>query len=78
MVDPTEYVLLAIMEGARTDRAGAEMILARHSNAVLDKAIEAAREEYLTDDTGDEADEAYNRGVADAVAAIDALKASQP
>jgi hypothetical protein len=39
----------------------------------LREAIEAARGEYLTDATGDETDEAYNRGVADSIAAIDAL-----
>lgn len=39
----------------------------------LREAIEAARDEHLTDATGDETDDAYNRGVADAIAAIDAL-----
>ncbi|MER6350643.1 hypothetical protein ABT186_02005 [Streptomyces sp. NPDC001634] len=41
----------------------------------LSDAVETARGEYLTDATGDETDEAYNRGVADVIAAIDALKA---
>ncbi|MDX3324729.1 hypothetical protein PV405_08620 [Streptomyces sp. ME02-6979-3A] len=40
---------------------------------VLNEAIEAARSEYLHDDTGTPEDEAYNRGVSDAVAAIGAL-----
>lgn len=44
---------------------------------VLGEAIEAARGEYLTDATGDETDEAYNRGVSDAIAAIDALLDSE-
>ncbi|RAJ70312.1 hypothetical protein K378_01477 [Streptomyces sp. Amel2xB2] len=42
-------------------------------NAVLNEAIEAAQGEYLTENTGTDEDAAYNRGVADAVAAIGAL-----
>ncbi|MGW1950114.1 hypothetical protein ACWCRC_38145 [Streptomyces sp. NPDC001940] len=41
----------------------------------LSDAVETARGEYLTDATGDETDEAYNRSVADVIAAIDKLKA---
>jgi hypothetical protein len=41
----------------------------------LSDAVETARGEYLTDATGDETDEAYNRGVADVIAAIDQLRA---
>lgn len=40
---------------------------------ILAEAIEAARGEYLTDATGTGTDDAYNRGVAAAIAAIDAL-----
>lgn len=43
---------------------------------VLAEAVEAARSEYLTDNTGDEADEAYNRGVSDAVASVGKLAES--
>lgn len=42
---------------------------------VLAEAIEAARAEYLTDATGTDEDNAYNNGITDAVAAIDALTA---
>jgi|tagenome__1003787_1003787.scaffolds.fasta_scaffold20127525_3 hypothetical protein len=72
-IDPTEYVLLALMEGARTDREGAEQLLAKHDAVQRAKAIEAARGEYLHDDTGTPEDEAYNQAVSDVVAAIDAL-----
>lgn len=41
--------------------------------AALNEAIEAARGEYLHDDTGTPEDEAYNQGVTDAIAAIGAL-----
>jgi hypothetical protein len=47
--------------------------LGEYRAEVLNEAIEAARGEYLTDATGDETDEAYNRGVSDAIAAIGAL-----
>jgi len=43
-------------------------------NEAIAAAIEAARGEYLSDNTGDPEDEAYNRGVADAVAAIGELR----
>jgi hypothetical protein len=78
MQNPTEYILLALMHGASTTREGAESILAEHDAIQLAKAIEAARGEYLTDATGDETDEAYNRGVADAIAAIGALGERKP
>ena len=45
---------------------------AYHAEALLE-AIEAARGEYLTDDTGTPEDAAYNRGVADAIDAIGAI-----
>lgn len=41
--------------------------------AALADAVAAARSEYLTDNTGSETDDAYQRGVADAVAAIGRL-----
>ena len=44
----------------------------RHFRAIAE-AVEAGRSEYLADATSDETDEAYNRGVADAVAAVSAL-----
>ncbi|MFG3476408.1 hypothetical protein ACGF3K_14250 [Streptomyces sp. NPDC047980] len=52
-----------------------------HVNALIDafraevlaEAVEAARSEYLRDNTGTPEDEAYNQGVSDAVAAIGAL-----
>ncbi|MGY1439465.1 hypothetical protein [Streptomyces reniochalinae] len=43
-------------------------------STTLAKAIEAARGEYLTDDTRTEEDRAYNRAVSDVIAAIDALR----
>jgi hypothetical protein len=43
--------------------------------ATLTAAIEAAQSEYLTDNTGTPEDEAYNRGVTDAIAAIGKLLA---
>jgi hypothetical protein len=39
----------------------------------LNEAIEAARGEYLEDQTGTPEDEAYNQAVSDVVAAIGAL-----
>lgn len=42
-------------------------------SAALQEAIEAARGEYLHDQTGTPEDEAYNRAVSDVVAAIGAL-----
>jgi hypothetical protein len=41
--------------------------------ATVEQCIEAARGEYLHDNTGTPEDEAYNQGVSDAIAAIDAL-----
>jgi poly(3-hydroxyalkanoate) synthetase len=40
---------------------------------VVAEAVEAARGEYLHDDTGTPEDEAYNQGVTDAVSAVGAL-----
>ncbi|WP_330449861.1 hypothetical protein [Streptomyces anulatus] len=44
-----------------------------HQAEILNKAIEAARGEYLEDATGTPEDEAYNQAVSDVVAAIGAL-----
>lgn len=41
--------------------------------ATVERCIEAARGEYLTDATGTPEDEAYNQAVSDVVAAIGAL-----
>lgn len=41
--------------------------------ATIERCIEAARAEYLEDNTGAPEDEAYNQAVADVVAAIGAL-----
>ena len=49
-----------------------QMLAALHIETIA-RAVEAGRSEYLTDATSDETDEAYNRGVADAVAAVSAL-----
>jgi hypothetical protein len=48
-------------------------LLATVRSGVLDEAIEAARGEYLSDDTGTPEDAAYNQAVSDVVAAIGAL-----
>ncbi|MFI8942668.1 hypothetical protein [Streptomyces syringium] len=50
-----------------------EALLGAYHAEVLAEAVEAARGEYLTDSTGDPGDEAYNRGVSDAIAAVEAL-----
>ncbi|MYR36354.1 hypothetical protein GTX14_04700 [Streptomyces sp. SID4944] len=42
--------------------------------AAYDRAIEAVRAEYLTDDTSTAEDEAYNQGISDSVVAIRDLK----
>lgn len=49
-----------------------QMLAAVHSETIAE-AVEAGRSEYLAEATGDETDGAYNRGVADAVAAVSAL-----
>lgn len=50
-----------------------EQRLDAHRAENLSEAIEAARGEYLHDDTATPEDEAYNQGVSDAIAAIGAL-----
>lgn len=54
-------------------RKGAERLTAKYRAALLAEAIEAARGEYLQDDTGTSEDEAYNQAVSDVVDAIGAL-----
>lgn len=55
------------------DNDGAQQKLDTYRTAVLAEAIEAARGEYLHDDTGTPEDEAYSQAVSDVVAAIGAL-----
>lgn len=56
---------------SRAQRAEAEVErLKADRAATLNEAIEAARGEYLTDNTGTPEDEAYNQGVTDVIAAI--------
>jgi hypothetical protein len=50
-----------------------EQRLDAHRTENLNEAIEAARGEYLHDQTGTPEDEAYNQAVSDVVAAIGAL-----
>ncbi|MER5843663.1 hypothetical protein ABT099_25910 [Streptomyces prasinus] len=57
----------AVVERLTTD------LLPQHRRDVLAEAIEAARGEYLHDDTATPEDEAYNQAVSDVVAAIGAL-----
>jgi hypothetical protein len=61
------------MHAASTTREGAESVLAEHDALQRAKAIEAARGEYLHEQTGTPEDEAYNQAVSDVVAAIDTL-----
>lgn len=48
-------------------------LIAYYRDDILNKAIDAARGEYLNDQTGTPEDEAYNQAVSDVVAAIGAL-----
>ncbi|MGW6604851.1 hypothetical protein [Streptomyces sp. NPDC055036] len=75
--DPTAYILLALMESAHVSREDAQGILAKHDAVQRAKAIEAARGEYLCEQTGTSEDEAYNQAVDDVVAAIGALNESE-
>lgn len=68
-----------ILAGLRIAESGSvgdetpEELLAVFRAVVLTEAIEAARSEYLTDNTGSDEDNAYNNGISDAAAAIGAL-----
>ncbi|MGW1135301.1 hypothetical protein [Streptomyces griseoluteus] len=66
-------LLLMLLHGGAASNAIATHVVDAFRVENLHEAIEAARSEYLTVATGDETDDAYNRGVADAIAAIDAL-----
>ncbi|MEV6548032.1 hypothetical protein AB0M57_04890 [Streptomyces sp. NPDC051597] len=57
----------AVIERLVTD------LLPQHRRDVLNEAIEAARGEYLHEQTGTPEDEAYNQGVSDVIAAIGTL-----
>jgi hypothetical protein len=59
--------------GAFVDEARANALIDAHRLEVLAEAIEAARSEYLHDDTRTPEDEAYNQAVSDVVSAISAL-----
>jgi hypothetical protein len=54
-------------------KARTQEMLDAHRAESIREAIEAARGEYLHDDTGTSEDEAYNQAVSDVVAAIGAL-----
>ena len=64
---------LLMLDGSDEWPAKVDAILARHRAEALGEAIEAARGEYLHDDTRTPEDEAYNQAVSDVVAAIGAL-----
>ncbi|MGW3197161.1 hypothetical protein ACWDBD_21735 [Streptomyces sp. NPDC001118] len=59
--------------GAFVDEARANALIDEHRAENLREAIEAARSEYLHDDTGAPEDVAYNQAISDVVAAIGAL-----
>lgn len=59
--------------GAFVDEARANALIDTYRLDVLAEAIDAARGEYLNDQTGTPEDEAYNRAVNDVVSAISAL-----
>lgn len=65
---------LRLMLGAEGHWPGpVEQKLDAYRAEILNAAIEAARGEYLQDNTGTPEDEAYNQAVSDVVAAIGAL-----
>ncbi|MEU4051198.1 hypothetical protein AB0F09_18620 [Streptomyces olivaceus] len=59
--------------GAFVDESRANELIDAYRLTVLTEAIEAARSEYLRDNTGTPEDGAYNQAVSDVVAAISAL-----
>ncbi|WP_435606535.1 hypothetical protein [Streptomyces ardesiacus] len=59
--------------GAFVDEDRANALIDSYRLTVLSEAVEAARGEYLNDQTGTPEDEAYNQAVSDVVAAISAL-----
>lgn len=62
-----------LLYGWSASEVVAEQMLDAQRAEHLSEAIEAARGEYLHDDTGTAEDEAYNQAVSDVVAAIGAL-----
>lgn len=62
-----------LLYGWSASEVVAEQMLDALRADVLNEAIEAARGEYLHDDTATPEDEAYNQAVSDVVAAIGAL-----
>lgn len=79
---PRHLLMDHLCRPARLDRALTETyakqlldaVLAEAVKAAYDRAITAARAEYLHDDTGHPEDEAYNQAINDAVVAIRDLK----
>jgi len=68
----THYHLAPLTHDAVVERVAAHL-LPQYRLDVLAEAIEAARGEYLNDDTDTPEDEAYNQAVSDVVAAIGVL-----
>lgn len=70
-------LLLMLLHGGAATNAIAKHVVDAFAAEVraenLNEAIEAARGEYLKDDTRTPEDEAYNQAVSDVVAAIGAL-----
>ncbi|MDQ0809776.1 hypothetical protein QFZ63_001490 [Streptomyces sp. B3I7] len=66
-------ILAGLAQASAVGDETPEELLNAYRLAVLNEAIEAARGEYLHDDTTTPEDEAYNQAVSDVVAAIGAL-----
>ncbi|MDX3588555.1 hypothetical protein [Streptomyces europaeiscabiei] len=69
---PASEQIVNTLHATRTT-AEAQALMAQLRAEILAEAIEAARGEYLNDDTKTPEDEAYNQAVSDVVAAIGAL-----
>jgi hypothetical protein len=63
--------------GAFIDETRANELINAYRLEVLAEATDAARGEYLQDQTGTPEDEAYNQAVSDVVSAISALMVSE-
>ena len=70
---PARVELREVICGALVNDEIAEERVDAFEAETLNRAIEAARTEYLHDDTGTPEDAAYNQGVTDAIAAIGRL-----
>lgn len=68
-----EDILAGLAQAAAVGDQSPEGLLDAYRAANLREAIEAARGEYLHEQTGTPEDEAYNQAVSDVVAAIGAL-----